>query len=61
MDGLQVKKHRKALGYNTQQFANALGLRANGYRTIERIEAGGTVTGPMRLAVMKLLDDAGLV
>jgi len=60
MDGAQVKRSRKLLGLSTAQFADALGLRANGYRTIERIEAGASVTGPMRLAIMKLMDDAGL-
>lgn len=56
----EFKRARKLLGYNTTQMASALGLAANGSRTIERIETGANITGPMRLAVLKLLDDAGL-
>lgn len=57
----EFKRARKLLGYTGVQMARALGLSpTNGERTIERIEAGATITGPMRLAVLKLLDDAGL-
>jgi len=59
MTSAQFKAARKKLGMNTAEFAAALGLRANGYRTIERIEAGGKITGPMELAILHLLSKHG--
>lgn len=50
---------RRKLGYSRPEMAVALGLKGDhAARTIERIEAGGSITGPMSLAVQKLLDDA---
>lgn len=54
----EFKRARQSLGFTSAQFAAALGLAKNGSRTIERIEAGANITGPMALAVQKLLDDA---
>lgn len=54
----EFKAARKSLRLTTTALASALGLASNGYRTIERIEAGGKITGPMALAMQKLLDDA---
>ena len=49
---------RHALGYTRPEMAVALGLKGDhSVKTIERIEAGSTITGPMALAVQKLLDD----
>lgn len=53
----EFKSARKSMALNTAEMARALGLGPNGYRTIERIEAGANITGPMSLAVQKLLDD----
>jgi DNA-binding XRE family transcriptional regulator len=59
MQTAEFKRARKQLGYNPEQMARALGLGKHGKRTIERIEAGGTITGPMALAVEHLtLQDA---
>lgn len=58
MTPAEFKSVRLAMGYNTTQLAEALGLRQHGKRTIERIESGSVVTGPMALAMAKLLDDA---
>lgn len=58
MNTAEFKRARKKLAMNTAEFAAALGLGKHGSRTIERIEAGANITGPMALAVQKLLDDA---
>lgn len=51
---------RLALGYSRPELAVALGLRGDhSVKTIERIEGGSNITGPMALAMQKLLDDAG--
>jgi DNA-binding XRE family transcriptional regulator len=50
---------RRTLGYTRPEMAVALGLKGDhSVKTIERIEAGANITGPMALAVQKLLDDA---
>lgn len=50
---------RQKLGYSRPEMAVALGLKGDhSVKTIERIEAGANITGPMALAVQKLLDDA---
>ena len=59
MTPTEFKQSRHSLGFTAEQMARALGLGKNGERTVYRIEAGGNVTGPMSLAVRKLLDDAG--
>lgn len=51
----EFKQARKTLNMTGEQIARELGLGAHGVRTIERIEAGGTITGPMSLAVKHLL------
>ncbi len=49
---------RQGLGLTRPELAVALGLKGeSSVRTIERIEAGANITGPMALAVQKLLDD----
>ena len=53
----EAKLIRKTLGYSTAEMARALGLGRYGSRTIERIEAGAPITGPMALAIQKLRDD----
>jgi transcriptional regulator with XRE-family HTH domain len=51
---------RKTLGYTRPEMAVALGLRGeHSVRTIDRLETGASISGPMALAVQKLLDDAG--
>jgi DNA-binding XRE family transcriptional regulator len=58
MTAAEFKRARETLGYTPQQMAAALGLATHGKRTIQRIEnEGATITGPMSLAVQKLLDD----
>lgn len=57
MTDSEFKSARLTLGLTKIEMAEALGLGANGWRTILRIEQGSRVTGPMRLAVLKLLDD----
>lgn len=55
------KRARKLLGMTGTQMARALGLSpTNGERTIERIEAGGNITGPMQHAVHRLLWLSGI-
>lgn len=49
---------RKTLGLSRPELAVALGLKGDHcVKTIERIEGGATVTGPMALAIQKLLGD----
>ncbi len=49
---------RQTLGYTRPEMAVALGLKGeHSVKTIERIEGGANITGPMALAVQKLLDD----
>lgn len=49
---------RKQLGLSRPEMAVALRLRGDfSVKTIERIENGAPITGPMSLAVEKLLDD----
>lgn len=55
MTPAEFKSARKSLSLTGAAMARALGLGKNGARTIERIEAGGTITGPMALAVKHLL------
>lgn len=57
MTTAEFQAARQKLGMTHEQMAAALGLRAHGSRTIRRIEAGGLITGPMALAVAKLMDD----
>ncbi len=57
MTPTEFKESRLTLGLTKIELAEALGLGANGWRTVLRIEQGSRVTGPMRLAVLKLLDD----
>lgn len=50
---------RKALGYTRPELAVALGLKGeHSVKTIERLETGANISGPMALAVQKLLDDS---
>ncbi len=56
MTAAEFKQARQTLGYNPAEMAAALGLGKHGARTIYRIEAGANVSGPMRLAVARLLD-----
>lgn len=55
MTPAEFKAARKTLGFTGEAMAAALGLGKNGIRTVQRIEAGGIVTGPMALAVAFLL------
>lgn len=49
---------RHAMGLSRPQLAVALGLKGDhSVKTIERIEGGGPITGPMSLAMQKLLSD----
>jgi len=49
---------RKTLGYTRPEMVVALRMKGeNAVRAIEQMESGGTITGPMSLAVQKLLDD----
>ena len=61
MTTAEFKRARKALRMTRPQLAAALGLGKHGDRTILRIEQGANITGPMRLAMQKLLDDAGTI
>ncbi len=46
---------RQALGYSRPEMAVALGLKGDhSVKTIERIENGSIITGPMALAVQHL-------
>lgn len=45
---------RKRLGLSQAMLAERLGLGANGARTVQRIEKGALITGPMALAIQKL-------
>lgn len=58
MTTAEFRHARQTLGMTAEQMASALGLRSYGARTVRRIEAGALITGPMGLAVQKLLDDA---
>ncbi len=54
----EFRAARMQLGMSRPELAVALGLKGDHcVKTIERIEAGSSVTGPMALAVRKLLDD----
>lgn len=55
MTPTEFKAARKTLGFTGERMATALGLGKNGIRTVQRIEAGGVVTGPMALAIAYLL------
>lgn len=55
MTPAEFKSARKKMGMTQQNLADALGLGKNGARTVQRIEAGGIVTGPMSLAIANLL------
>lgn len=55
MTSPEFRAARETLGYTREQFAAALGLGKNGWRTILRIEQGANITGPMALAVEHLL------
>ncbi len=52
----QFKRARSKLGVKPAEFAAMLGLGRHGKRTVQRIEAGANITGPMALAVQHLLD-----
>ena len=54
MTSAEFKSVRKALGLTQQGLSDALGLGKNGARTIQRIEAGAPITGPMALAMQAL-------
>lgn len=52
----EFRAARKALGMTRPEMAVALGLKGeHSVRTIERLETGGNITGPMALAVQHLL------
>lgn len=53
----QFKAIRQRLGLSQIALADRLGLGANGARTVQRIEAGAPITGPMALAMQKLDED----
>ena len=57
MTSAEFKQARKDLGLTAKALSAVLGLGVHGSRTVQRIEAGGVVTGPMSLAMQKLLDD----
>jgi transcriptional regulator with XRE-family HTH domain len=48
---------RQRLGLSQVALAERLGLGANGARTVQRIEGGAPITGPMALAMQKLDGD----
>lgn len=60
MDATEFKKIRDFLGYSQAELARALGLSFSGARTIQRIEAGAPISGPMALAMQKLRDDRAI-
>lgn len=54
----EFKAARKTLGLTRPEMAVALGLKGDhSVRTIERLESGGNITGPMALAVKHLLSE----
>ena len=57
MTNAEFESARHTLKMTKPEMAAALGLGKNGWRTILRIEQGANITGPMALAVQKLLDD----
>lgn len=57
MTASEFKKIREGLGLSQSDLATALGLGPNGSRTVQRIEAGANITGPMALAMEKLRDE----
>lgn len=57
MDGKEFKDIRLKLGLSQNELARDLGILSG--RTIQRIEKSDTVSGPMALAMRKLLDDSG--
>lgn len=57
MDTQEFIAARKQMGLSRPEMAVKLGLRGDhSVRAIETIEDGGTITGPMALAVERLLD-----
>lgn len=54
MTPAEFKLARESIGATRREFASMLGLGKNGVRTVERIEAGATITGPMALAVRSI-------
>lgn len=59
MTNEEFKAARETLGYNRFEMAVALRMRGDkSVDAIRRMEENGTITGPMSLAVQKLLDDA---
>jgi len=58
MTSAEFRQARIELSYTRKQMAAALGLGANGWRTILRIEQGANITGPMALAVKSILRDS---
>lgn len=57
MDKDEFRSIRRKLGLSQSALAAALGLGDNGVRTVQRIEGGALITGPMALAMRKLADD----
>lgn len=57
MDTEEFKAIRRRLGLSQTELAAELGLGENGSRTVQRIEKGAAITGPMALAMRKLSDD----
>lgn len=58
MTSSEFRSIRERLGLSPAKLAAALGLAKNGVRTVQRIEAGAPITGPMALAMKKLDEDA---
>jgi transcriptional regulator with XRE-family HTH domain len=55
MNGQEFRELRRKLGLSQNELARALGIMSG--RTIQRIEAGDEVRGPLALAIQKLADD----
>lgn len=55
MNGREFKALRQELGLSQNELARALGILSG--RTIQRIEKGDEVRGPLALAIRKLADD----
>jgi transcriptional regulator with XRE-family HTH domain len=47
---------RKYLGLSQRELSDRLGLGEHGNRTVQRIEKGATISGPMSLAMERLRD-----
>lgn len=56
MTGPEFRQLRLGLGLSQNELARALGILSG--RTIQRIEKGEEVRGPLALAIRKLVDDA---